>query len=363
MGFIMLESMYDIVLSKKEIINQKIDSYPKLDRNISNTWKNWKTIPFTENNAIIAAGDGSKHEIKFLGFYFYAISAESLVFNDQSGEKLSKIQSIDVDTMPNNRYAKERIRNYMGLFEVKNGIKTLQNYKIDYYLYDGSILGDLIRPLPLEKEIPQKIRKEILNLSYNKLKEELDEGNVEVSSTKIANILLNSMYKSINDYNPDIYLETIEKLLTLRKLLEYKDKIVAISKRSTANDYFKTNVPDIAIFNAHSKEIGFSDPIIKHMSSSIKHEFPVENDFFKNLEFTIFYLRIEKNKNILKVELPYKADNDDIERIISAISKNSVEGYPFLLKKAHHDVVIKKKDIEQLSKIVGFYEKTGREML
>jgi len=49
--------------------------------------------------------------------------------------------------------------------------------------------------------------------------------------------------------------------------------------------------------------------------------------------------------------------------IISIIKRDAVEGYPYLLKKAHQDVIIRHKDINDLSKILGLYEKTGREML
>ena len=66
---------------------------------------------------------------------------------------------------------------------------------------------------------------------------------------------------------------------------------------------------------------------------------------------------------IIKIELPYEADEDEIRKILSDLKRDSVEGYPYLLKKAHNEVVIKNKDIDGLSKIIGFYEKSGREML
>ncbi len=72
---------------------------------------------------------------------------------------------------------------------------------------------------------------------------------------------------------------------------------------------------------------------------------------------------LENHKNILKFELPYEANEEQIKHILSVIKSNSAEGYPLLLKKAHNDVVIRKVDLDRLSKIIGFMEKSGREML
>ena len=50
-------------------------------------------------------------------------------------------------------------------------------------------------------------------------------------------------------------------------------------------------------------------------------------------------------------------------RTLKILKANSTEGYPFLLKKAHKDVVISNQDMNSLSKIIGFLDKSGREML
>ena len=365
----MLESLYSTAIKKKGTIIEEIENYDTPNLDISKFWKS-EDIPKYVGDLTIAAGDGSKHEKKFLSFYFYAVACETLIYNN----KLSKIESVDINTMPHGKFSKDRIRNYMELFEVKNALKAIKTYDIDYYFYDGSLLGDLIRPYPLEAEIPQDIRYDILDFAEDKLNEEinsLENKEIEVYSNKLVKYDLKKKFEDIkakngSNYieNIENYLENIEKLLALANLLKYKDKVIAISKTSTANDYFNANMPDMAIFTKYTQDTGYS--FGKYLSAEdekFKREFPVENDFFKELVFTIFYVRLEDNKNILKVELPYKADEKKIKEIISIISRDSTEGYPYLLKKAHHDVIIKKKDIEQLSKIIGIYEKSGREML
>lgn len=366
----MLESLYSKAIEKKGTLIEEIEDYDNHNLDISKFWKD-EEVPKYTGDLTIAAGDGSKHEKKFLSFYFYAIAAETLIYNDE----LLKIESSDINTMAHGKFSKDRIRNYMGLFEVKNALKAIKTYDIDYYLYDGSLLGDLIRPYPLEKEIPQDIRYDVLDFAESKLNEEIkgiENHKVEIYSNKLVNNDLKKKFEDIKAKNGSSYienivnyLENIEKLLALANLLKYKDKIIAISKTSTATDYFNANIPDIAIFTKHSRDTGYSfgPRYASAETDQFKREFPVENDFFKSLTFTIFYVRLEDNKNILKIELPYKADEAKIKEIISVISRDSTEGYPYLLKKAHHDVVIKKKDIEQLSNIIGIYEKSGREML
>lgn len=371
----MLESLYSVAIRKKGTIVEEIDNYDNHNLDVSKFWKD-EEFPKHDGNLTIAAGDGSKHEKKFLSFYFYAIAAETLIYNNKSLNKLMKIESSDINTMPHGKFSKDRIRNYMGLFEVKNALKAIKTYDIDYYLYDGSLLGDLIRPYPLEKEIPQDIRFDVLDFAEDELNKEIntiENREVEVYSNKLVNNDLKSKFDEIrakrgSKYIENIvnYLENIEKLLALVNLLKYNEKIVAISKTSTATDYFDHNIPDIALFDKYSTGTGCSFPFTKPVSDDkdkLKREFPIENDFFKSLIFTVFYVRLEDNKNILKIELPYKADEAKVKEIISVISRDCTEGYPYLLKKAHHEVIIKKKDIEQLSNIIGIYEKSGREML
>ena len=66
---------------------------------------------------------------------------------------------------------------------------------------------------------------------------------------------------------------------------------------------------------------------------------------------------------MLKVELPYKASIGEVIDIIEKINVMAVQGYPYLLSKAHNDVVITDRNIKELLKIAKIYETTNREML
>ena len=304
----MLTSLYEEAAKKKGLIQEEIQEIDNSDFDINKLW-NFDYIEPSKDKLKIAAGDGSYSSKKFLGFNIYAVAALGLIFD---GDKLDSIENIELDATYHQKFFIDKLRAKMSIFEIENAIKAIEKNKVDYYMIDGSLLGDIIRPAPNDND-------------------------------------LQKLY--------------IEKLDNLANILKYKHKMIAVSKTSTTNDYFKNNIPDMSIFERFNKMEGYSNPIYLNVNSQVKREFLIHDSFFKSLDFTIFYIRIDDYKNILKVELPYKADKDEVEEIISIIKRDAVEGYPYLLKKAHQDVIIRHKDINDLSKILGLYEKTGREML
>lgn len=350
----MLDSLYAEAVKKKGFLNEIIEEF---EGNESVVFKNWddEIILKSTDDFSLAAGDGSFNKKKFLSFYFFAVASESLIFDGT----LKTLEIVELDTISHHRFSEDLLRTYMGLFEVKNALKVFHNFNIDYYLYDGSILGDLIRPQS-GGEISKKLKDEVFDSCLDDLDSEIEMLHDEISSNK----LIKRYFKPYSTkFELKVFLTNIEKLLVLKKLLKNKKNIVAISKTSTSNEIFDTNIPDIAIFDKYTKNEGFSTPIYKDLSTEVKHLFEIEDEFFKSLKFTVFYLRLEENKNVLKVELPYKASREDIIEIISKLKKYSTEGYPYLLKKAHKDVVISNSDMDDLANIVNVYEKSGREML
>jgi NurA-like 5'-3' nuclease len=356
-GALMLESLLELALAKKEEIRNKLEDFYASGPDTDKYWVNYS---FKENKqeTTISAGDGSINKKKFLSFVFYAISAETLIYDT----KLEKIESSQMDIMPHHRFVEDRLRNYMSIYELKSALKSLKLHNPDYYLFDGSILGNLIRPIPLDRELDNNLKDKIKSLYMDRLKNELDSGDVEISSPRFENEISESFR---NKTEATIYLENLENLLVISKLLKNGKKIVGISKTSTRDDYFNFEVPDMALFDRNHRKQGYSKPIPVPMdvAGEVKRDFPVENDFFRSLTFTIFYARLEDNKNLLKFELPYRADENEIKELLSRIKSTCVEGYPYLLKKAHNDVVIKKIDMIRLMRIMGFIEKDGREML
>jgi DNA double-strand break repair nuclease NurA len=361
-GSPMLDSLYEMALVKKNKINKQINyDFENIDLDPSLYWRE-DTIVEEHINVTIGAGDGSINKKNFISFIFYAIDAECLIYNTE----LKVIESSEIDIIPHHGHVDDRLRSYMGIFEIKNALKAFQEYDVDLFLFDGSILGNIIRPSPVENKLQSgskdRIKYGYLSELEKELKIELEQSKVGITSSQFSE----TMEKEFeNKTDAMIYLESLENLTVIGELLKNKRSVVAISKTSTSNEYFESEIPDMAIFDRYSTKEGYSTPkYIKISTADVKREdFPVKNEFFRNLVFTIFYARLETHKNILKFELPYKASEEEIKYILNIIKSKSAEGYPLLLKKAHNDVVIRKIDMERLSKIIGFMQKSGREML
>lgn len=352
----MLNSLYIKAASKRGSIKEII---PELEGNsiVSDNWSE-KNITSSDDEFSIGAGDGSFNKKKFLGFNFYAVAAESLIFDGQ----LKTIEQSDIDRFPYLSYLDEFLSNYMSIFELKCCLSSLEEYNVDYYLIDGSIYGDLQNPFPKGVETSAKAKKELISATLNDFEEMVkNPSDKSVYSPK----LFNKYFKRYKEYKYPytLYLTTIERLVVLKEILKNPRKMIAISKSSSNNDIFHSNMPDIAIFDKYTQKEGISKVIRKKVSKDINTTFPVFDEFFKDLKFTIFYLRLADYKNVLKVELPYEASMAEIEEIATKLKKFSTNGYPYLLKKAHNDVVISDKNIKELINIAKVREKSGREML
>jgi NurA-like 5'-3' nuclease len=361
----LLDSLYEKALEKKEEINNKLDiDFEKIK---IDPGKYWIDTPLRERklNLTISGGDGSRNWKEYLGFVVYAINAECIIYN---GNDLERIGCCDIDIINPYKYVKNRLETYMSIYEIKTSLKALREFNIDLTLLDGSLLGKIIRPSPMENTLPEWIKNEIHLKYITEIENELKDYNeIDISSPK----LLDSMdVFGENIVDSIIYLESLENLLATKYILEEaKNKgnhIIGISKTSTRTDYFN-QIPDIAIFDKYSKKQGFSKPIYLNVSDSmVKRIFPVYDKFFKNLTFTVFYARFEDFKNVLKFEVPYKLSQEEITSILESIKGICTDGYPYLLKKAHNEVVLKNRDINSISRIIDLNEpdlRTGREML
>ena len=157
----MLNSLYIKAASKRGSIKEII---PELEGNsiVSDNW-NEKNITGSDDEFSIGAGDGSFNKKKFLGFNFYAVAAESLIFDGQ----LKTIEQSDIDKFPYLPYLDEFLSNYMSIFELKCCLSSLEEYNVDYYLIDGSIYGDLQNPFPRGVETSAKAKKDLISATLN----------------------------------------------------------------------------------------------------------------------------------------------------------------------------------------------------
>ena len=172
----MLDSLYAEAIKKKGQINDELEKFDESKIQVEEKWNSEEIVP-TENNVIIAAGDGSVSKKKYLSFNFYAVAAESLIYDG----KLETIETVEIDTIPHQPFVDNRLRNKMAIFEIKNAIRALNKYEIDYYLDDGSLMGDLIRPSPSANKLSKSQRDKIISKVQEAVRADIenDEGNIK----------------------------------------------------------------------------------------------------------------------------------------------------------------------------------------
>ncbi|AMD17548.1 hypothetical protein TL18_05645 [Methanobrevibacter sp. YE315] len=355
----MLNSLYEKAIAKRGFI-QDLDSQTNIESQLEFNWFS-RAINESADDFSIAAGDGSFNKKKFLTINFCAVGAESIIYDG----KIKKIDDSDIFEISHVSFLDELLGNYMAIYELKCALRAIKDYDVDYYMLDGSILGDLQNAFPRGAKLPSKLRDNLDSSLLNEFERRLDLKNSGlVFPDLIDSLKLLEMPKNENSNKQEetnLHLASIEKIILLREILNYKERIISISKTSSDNELFGWNIPDIAFLDKFTKKQGISR--IKYRKVFEKAAFPYHKEFFKELTFTVFYIRLQDNKNVLKVELPYRASEKEVLDIVEKINVLSVQGYPYLLNKAHNDVVITDRNMKELLKIAKIYETTNREVM
>lgn len=355
----MLNSLYEKAIAKRGLIVD-IESDADIESQLEYNWFD-RSIGESKANFSIAAGDGSFNKKKFLTTNFCAVGAESIMYDGE----IKKIDDSDIFDIPHVSFLDELLSNYMAIYELKCALRALKDYDVDYYMIDGSILGDLQNAFPRGAKLPAVIRDNLDDTLLKEFENRLKFRHYGLLFPEIRdNLKLIEMPKTddstvIEEIN--LHLVSVEKIILLKEILQFRKRLISISKTSSDNELFRWNIPDIAFLDKFTKKQGMT--IIKYRSVHENAPFPYFKDFFTGLTFTVFYVRLQDNKNVLKVELPYKATKEEVFEIMRKINVLSVQGYPYLLNKAHNDVVITDRNMKELMKIAKIYETTNREVM
>ena len=351
----MLSELYEATLKNKKQIIQGMEEVKIDSEEVHGYWNNDSLDE--DPNAIIGAEDGSMNKKEFKGSVLYAVDAEALTFD---GKTLNSIPTGEVGVFPKQSFIENRLRLYMSLYEFKVSLKSIERFNPDLFLLDGSLISELVRSIIPASYIPSKQRMKIEEKYLPKIKSLY--STEEICVKRFRDVIRTEIKTEPGDIriDPNIYLEYLEYLISIQQLLTHSP--VGVAKTSTGAEYFGSDLPDIIIFEKLTRSEGYSKPKLVSIDRALRR-LPISHKFFDNLEFTIFYARLEDNATVLKFEIPGKIEEKEIERILSKLKAISAEGYPYLLKKAHNDVVIRNKDITQISRMIGITEKTGREIL
>ena len=355
----MLNSLYEKAIAKRGFIKD-ITSESDIDSQLEYKWFD-RPIEESKSDFSIAAGDGSFNKKKFLTTNFCAVGAESIIYDGD----IKKIDDSDIFDISHVTFLDELLSNYMAIYELKCALRAIKEYDVDYYMIDGSILGDLQNAFPRGSKMPPKLKENLDESLLAEFERRLGIRKYGLvfpeirDSLKLVELPKKENTNKLEEYN--LHLASVEKIILLKEILQFRKRVISISKTSSDNELFHWNIPDIAFLDKFTDKQGMS--IIKYRTVYEKAAFPFFNDFFKSLTFTVFYVRFQNNKNVLKVELPYKATKDEVFEIIRRINVLTVQGYPYLLNKAHNDVVITDKNMKELMKIAKIYESTNREVM
>ncbi|MDH7593503.1 MAG: DNA double-strand break repair nuclease NurA [Methanomicrobiales archaeon] len=354
----MLDIVYERGVGSRERISGLVRVLEKSCPDASELWRS-DDIPRWEHEIRIAAVDGSYNRLDFRNFVLFAIDAESVMYE---GDGIRNRQEAVVDLLRPYRYAKNRLQLYMTLLEMRLAYLTLEVERPDRLLFDGSLYGHAIRPMPFEREISEETRSRVMEDYLPELQAAIESNRAMITSF----LFFDGMQKDFRDEFAEAasYLEYLERLLVLSMLLNrYRNSLIGISKTAQRTDFFNAEVPDMAIFERSTKGAGWSIPVRLPLQREAKRGFPILDDFYRGLDFMTCYARLEDGANMLRLEFPYAIDEREIVRNLSLLRETSAGGYPYLLRRAHRDVVIGHQDMERLAHLFGLFGRTGREML
>ncbi|RLF07639.1 MAG: hypothetical protein DRJ64_02585 [Thermoprotei archaeon] len=361
----MLTAIIDSLLSRREEILGKLNVLMKQGDESALEDLNWRNFQQGKvQDFPIAAVDGSMNYKLYKGFIIYAVGSEGVLLDN---DRISDVKQLgDVDVLIPFWLPEERIKLYMSILEMKNAIYMLVKNSRAFVLIDGSLSNLIMRPIRYvysNTEINRKIEEEYFETLQDDI-EKLRNSIVSKNYTQEVFERYKDEYGVSEAQAACFYLEYIEYLLSLRCLLsKYSERIISVAKNSEDRSIFKLAISDIAYLDVITKTPGFTQGeniVIK----TIKRKLPVFWDFFKNLEFTVIYVRFSRGGPMLKLEIPYTLRSLSIVDILKTLQYTCVDGYPYPLMKAHRDVKITNKDMEAITKMLSVYwAKTGREML
>ena len=380
----MLDLLYEKTIKKKNHLNHFFNDI-KSKIYYKQVEKSFTKYEFSKEkqDKILAAVDGSFNKKKYMACFVYAISSQTII--SKPGEKIIKESSagdITTKTHSNVKSIDSILSMYMNILELKSTLDTLERYpEIDYMLMDGSIRGTLMHfpTYTVDSYITNKLKP-----VAKKIESKLKEGNfpLEVYAVSNRDEILSYLKKDMNKYNLEIeydedttlrYIESLEQLTCIKVLLEnFKEKLVCVSKTSGTNSLYKNNIPDAAVIEYTINESGYTNPdtsehnsLLRKINGEIKKiNYPLYNDELKSYNYTLFFTKLTKEGNVLKIELPQpNLDRKKIEGILEDLYSASINGYPYILKKAHDEVVIKEKNMKHIIEYMDIFEKTGRDML
>ncbi len=304
----------------------------------------WEYIPAPSREIKNVAGvDGSVNYIEYRGTMFTVANAEVVALKDQGIVRLEAAGFADLISpywLP-----RERSKLYMEILEYRTALSSLLANKDIILLFDGSLLNS----------IPHLPRRYFIPFSDDiKAVEEMFSERFLDSRLKpdvYSREIILEQLESQHAHNKILTIEVLELLCVLKNLLniELAGRVFWIAKNSTDNTLFKKPVSDVAILDRVTAGRGFIP-----VGSARLHglEFFEVFEYLKRIPIFVYYARLEDDGPVLRIEAPYVPKNE-IGEVLSLLSSISPAGYPYVLRVAHRDVVIRNSDVKVLAGMLG----------
>ena len=342
----LLHEVFDSVLSRIDELRSK--AYAEWI-SYNEARERWIEHRFSraEGEVKLCGVDGGRNFKEYRGFVIYVVNAEAVVYEGSKLEEPVKLYEVDILTPY--RFVEERVRIYSEVLEAKAALEALELREVKVALIDGSLISSLIKPLYAERARWLQ--------GIDEYRERL-KGLVTLGRGIAAKLLLNELTQVYGSEagRAASYLEGVEKLIVYRWLLErHRGKLIFISKTSRGVDYFKSFKPDIAIFEQATHKPGYSEPLHIKVGEKLRRSLPIDDAFFRSMDLTLFYARLEDGGPVLRFEVPGRLRHEEVEELLETIAPYSVAGYPYPLEKAHRDVEVEGTELDKVARIIGLY--------
>ncbi len=351
----------ELLIQVAEDKNLLLSNFNSLFDDISSTTieSKWNTHQFkkdVQTNDFIAV-DGSINNENLVTETIYALSSHALYSNTAHGIKQVSLKN-KVEIMSNGIESYNSIfSKQMNIFELKTILNSLYlKPEVDYLLVDGDLFSILNHVASI---VNTSLRK---NKFVQEFTEEIiknEENNYSLDVPTVTS-LIEEIPKNLEIPTNEIvlYFQMIEQLCILKNILsDYSQKIISISKTCRTRTLYENKYfSDRALLTKYCKKSGYSDETFiddtrfrVYVNNMIQYgQYPVYDNFFRNLNFTNRFVRLSDKGSIIKVQLVNHAGKNEFEQIFEDLHSISLNrtGYPFLLKKVHDDVKISSKDIK-----------------
>ncbi len=301
----------------------------------------WGFLPQAGLPGPIVGVDGSVNAIEYKGCLFVVANAEAVATLDGAARIAA---GGFADFLLPYWLPRERSRTYMSILELRVALHALEALRDSIVLMDGSLLN--LFPKSLRRYYSPGIAAEY-------------EDRVDVSPCRgpcdsaVRGIVRGLAKEDIETQKARrmvASLELVELAVLLREILErHRGRVIWIAKNSTDNSLFKRPLSDIAVLERFTRGRGY---VYAGTSQLEPPRGTRASDFLSGVDVYVYYARLGERGPVLRIEAPYM-EEERARRVIGGLSAVSPAGYPYVLRRAHRDVVVRKGDIGRVAKLLG----------